>query len=631
MNKVAAGLICVNNQPKQPLHPMRLTVKKKIQFAGTGMVMVLSIFMFVFFPTIQQREMLRNFDLEVQALTQAVALGVSSGLKNGDMASTQSAIDFAKKNHHVKFVALVSAGETIAAYPENFKYDPAEIDNAKLHVQNETIENEAIRAEIIVGCSTADISKKISSVRLTALLVGVLALLFGAFGAFWLARTISVPIENLRDAAQRIGNGDLSTSVPEHSKDEIGELGRSFNAMAVSIKNLVEEQKLQQKSIEKRVEEAVAASETQKRYLSDSIERILTEMEKFAAGDLTVRLVAENTDDEIGLLSDGFNRAMTNINKMLANVAEVVEASAQATTEISSGTEELATGAQEQNMQTAEIVAAVEQMAKTSLESTENAATAAKTAKSSGEKAREGGKIVAETIKGMNSIAEVVKKTAKTVQTLGNSSNQIGEIIQVINDIADQTNLLALNAAIEAARAGEQGRGFAVVADEVRKLAERTTSATKEISAMIKQIQTETDGAVKTMQLATREVESGKGLVDRAGSSLDEIITNSGMVIDIVTQVATASEQQSATSEEISKNIEAISQVTQQSAAGAQEIAHSTENLNQLMQNLRELLQRFQLDGIDQSEAYTGVSVVDHGDENTVDWQAEPKKQPSYF
>ena len=162
---------------------------------------------------------------------------------------------------------------------------------------------------------------------------------------------------------------------------------------------------------------------------------------------------------------------------------------------------------------------------------------------------------------GMNKIAEVVTEAASTVQELGNSSEKIGEIVQVIDDIADQTNLLALNAAIEAARAGEQGRGFAVVADEVRKLAERTTKATKEIASMIKQIQKETIGAVQSMEKGTVEVSKGKELVEKAGVSLNQIISSSQEVVDNVSQVAAASEEQSATSEQISKNIEAISSV----------------------------------------------------------------------
>ncbi|KAF0151593.1 MAG: methyl-accepting chemotaxis protein [Ignavibacteria bacterium] len=349
-----------------------------------------------------------------------------------------------------------------------------------------------------------------------------------------------------------------------------------------------------QKAIELQ-EQSFRTIEDQHNYLSRSIDNILSEMNKFSQGDLTVQVVPERKNDEIGKLFLGFNTVVNNMNRILQSVTEAVHATASASNEISSSAEQMAAGTQEQSSQSREISHSVEEMTKTIFETTSIAAKAANATKQSGEIAKEGGKDVEQTINGMNRIADVVNKSAVTVQALGKSSDQIGEIVQVINDIADQTNLLALNAAIEAARAGEQGRGFAVVADEVRKLAERTSKATKEIAAMIKQIQKDTEEAVVSMRAGTQEVDRGKTLADKAGDSLKKIIHYADDVVDMVNKVAASSEHQSLTADQISKNIEGITTVTHESAQGVQQIAVAAEDLNRLTNNLQELVARFKI------------------------------------
>ena len=313
-----------------------------------------------------------------------------------------------------------------------------------------------------------------------------------------------------------------------------------------------------------------------------------------ASGDLTVE-VSNPSRDEIGLLAHAFAQMVASLRDTIGQVEEASAAVASATTQISSSTEQMAAGTQEQNTQAGEVASAVEEMTKTIVENSKNASDTADVARQAKQAAEKGGEIVGATVAGMKRIAEVVNRSAETVKALGKSSDQIGEIISVIDDIADQTNLLALNAAIEAARAGDQGRGFAVVADEVRKLAERTTKATKEIAGMIKAIQTDTSGAVQSMTEGTTKVDEGIQLADKAGTSLQEIVTVSQKVTDMVSQIAAASEEQSSASEQISKNVEAISSVTSQTATGVHQIAKAADDLNRLTEKLQAVLGRFKL------------------------------------
>jgi methyl-accepting chemotaxis protein len=245
--------------------------------------------------------------------------------------------------------------------------------------------------------------------------------------------------------------------------------------------------------------------------------------------------------------------------------------------------------------QTGTIATASEEMAATSDGIAQNCTTAAESSKQGNLLVAEGVSVVQETVAGMHRISERVKATAASLGSLGSRSDQIGEIVGTIEDIADQTNLLALNAAIEAARAGEQGRGFAVVADEVRALAERTTKATKEIAHMIKSIQSETADAVKSMGEGVNEVERGSGDAARSGDALSQILTQISSISMEVNQIATAAEEQTATTMEITNNITAISEVVTMSASCSHDSASAAKELLARAEELHHLVDRFTL------------------------------------
>lgn len=315
-----------------------------------------------------------------------------------------------------------------------------------------------------------------------------------------------------------------------------------------------------------------------------------------ADGDLTAPSLNFRTKDEMGLLGESLNKMKENLNGMLEKVKTTSDHVAQAATQLATTSNQIVNGAEKQSRQTDQVATAMEETSATVVEIAKNSQNASESAKAAQETAVKGGDVVSKAIKGMMTVADTVKTSAGTVEALGKSSEQIGAIVAVINDIADQTNLLALNAAIEAARAGEQGRGFAVVADEVRKLAEKTTKATKEIADMIKTIQNETKGAMSSMHEGTKQVTEGVKLANEAGDALRHIVSSVEKVTDLIRQTATAADQQSVTAEEISNNVSGIATVAKETLEGVKQISTATEDLSKIADELQRIVGSFRLE-----------------------------------
>ena len=322
---------------------------------------------------------------------------------------------------------------------------------------------------------------------------------------------------------------------------------------------------------------------------------------EIAEGDIDLtRRIDKGGKDEFGELALWFNRFVQRLHDIIERVTFDTVKVASASNTLYTNSHDVAAAAEEAVGTASSVATASEQMATTSNDIARNCQMAADSANRSRERAEFGSAIVKENIEIMDRLAVQVKDAAKTIEELGTRSDQIGTIIRTIEEIADQTNLLALNAAIEAARAGEQGRGFAVVADEVRALAERTTRATREIGDMIKTIQKQTKGAVVAMEQGVGEVEKGTEKAARSGEALNEILEQTNSVTTQVNQIAAAAEQQTATTSEITNNIHFINTgVIGKTSEMANESATEANDLNKLAEDLQLVIKVFHTYGSD--------------------------------
>lgn len=326
------------------------------------------------------------------------------------------------------------------------------------------------------------------------------------------------------------------------------------------------------------------------------VEHLHQQAREMREGKADLTRVIRASDDEFGKIAGAFDMFTEAAREIISRLAGHSEQLASASEELSSGAGQSAETARIQSDQTHQVATAIQEMSATVQQISKNSEDAASASQNAAQAARRGGEVAEQTLVTMRSIADSTKAVATRIAELGKSSEQIGKIVAVIDDIADQTNLLALNAAIEAARAGEQGRGFAVVADEVRKLAERTTKATKEIASMIESIQVETKSAVQAMEKGSREVETGVTKTAASGAALEEIIKLSEQVGDMIAQIATAATEQSSATEQINASVGQISSSTQESSATADQMAKACQDLSGLAFDLQQIVSGFRME-----------------------------------
>lgn len=399
---------------------------------------------------------------------------------------------------------------------------------------------------------------------------GVLILIVSLMFANGLTRQTDAIMEMLSS----IGIGDFDARAEVVSRDELGSVAVSLNSMCDNTLTLIQ-------SREERDE------------IQGGIQILMEEVSEIAQGDLTIQA---NVNREVtGGIADSINFMISQLRDVVRRVKRATEQVSHSAHDIRSTTEHLSRGSEAQAAQILDTSSAIDEMSLSIGQVADNTDESAMVARQARECAHKGTQSVQDTIQGMNKIRDQVQDSAKRIKRLGESSQEIGEIVQLISDIADRTSILALNASIQAAMAGDAGQGFAVVAEEVERLAERSNEATKQISALIKAIQGETSEAISAMEESTREVVAGSTLAVQAGEALEEIDEVSSRLDELIHSISLATKQQARGAEALSKSMNEISGVTKQTAEGTKQAASAVGGLASLADELRSSVSAFKL------------------------------------
>jgi methyl-accepting chemotaxis protein len=483
---------------------------------------------------------------------------------------------------------------------------------------------ESVKGGVEVAISQAALGQVQRRRLFEAFLVGLFLVAVGSAAGWALSGRWLRPLQTMAQASEAVAKGDLTVQIVAGGEDEVGTLGRSLDEMVVHLRKMaddIQEASVQVASSAGEISanarlinqgaqgQAQAAEET-----STSMEEMAASIQTVAGGAQGLAAYVEETSSSItemgasieevarsgATLAQTVTEASATIEQMTVSIDQMardleslsgtvndttatVEGMASFIASVAQNAESLADAAHRASGTVSGMAEAVTEVAKIASEADRISARAS-------EDARSGGEAVARTVDGMKAISENMENTARVITGLGKRSQEIGRILEVIEEIADQTNLLALNAAIEAARAGEAGRGFAVVADEVRKLAERSVEATKEIGEVVHQVQQETTDAVDVARAGAEEAKQGMQLADRAGAALRNIIDSVSRSSELMGRIAAATAKQSQASTEVLETVEAMNSATGQVTSAVREQAESSKQIRAAMENIKKVM-----------------------------------------
>ena len=427
------------------------------------------------------------------------------------------------------------------------------------------------------------------------LLLGLCALVSVAC-LFWLVNSLS-------SVSQYLANFNQSVILPV-IVFVVGILGILFALYQLLKQRGGSERLLIEKETLRRRQEAEAESERARQIQEENernqiaILRLLDELGDLADGDLTVN--ATVSEDFTGAIADSVNFAIDQLRQLVLVINSTADRVSQSSEQTQMNAVELAEASEHQAQEIAGVSAAINEMTVSIDQVSNNASESATVAQRSVAIAYNGAEVVQRSIEGMNVIRDQIQETSKRIKRLGESSQEIGDIVGLINDIADQTNVLALNAAIQASMAGEAGRGFAVVADEVQRLAERSANATKQIETLVKTIQADTSEAVMSMESTTSEVVRGARLAKDAGEALEEVQTVSNTLADLIQNISNAAMQQAESAGHISHTMNIIQDITSQTSSGSMATARSVGELSEMAAALQESVTGFKISNDDE-------------------------------